>query len=484
MNALITWVWGHESEKIFEQTKESMEIYANKCGVDFIVFREPPDQKHPLLTKCKIQQFLNKYDRICFADADVLFGPDSVDLFKLIPEDKVAIREESFETDPQNKHLLTKGLKALISEYNAVEAEETPHYNTGVMIISKKWKSILDYPEHIKNFPKHHCAEQDYIRHRMHKRIGSDVYVLSKKEVMIWATDNRDEFREFRGIKHFAGTPNRANVIMAHRYIHEEQLHTGHKLGIVVGHFGMPGTIRMQHALNQKLLGGIPMLVNDDHTWHAHRKTESPEVGQNRYLELLDVCKSSTINLRISNENQRLLHSGGDLSAFHNGLAWAHKNNFEYVVKLSMRAFITKPSWFQETANFMHLLNQKTGMHICWYGRNKTHFPSRSEIVFMHVPTWIKALNMIPRTRWPDAAENLIGKIVSRYLAGEALGPNFFGPDRYETYEHLFWHDNYYQREAEGEKVGRDLGKLFGVDLGPEFHSNVSSETPGYIGWC
>lgn len=483
-NLLITWVSGFESEKIFEETRESMQNYAKQCGVDFIVFRELPDSKHPLLTKLKIQQFFDKYDRICFADADVLFGPESVDIFKLVPEDRIGIREESFETDAGNRYHLTKGLKALISEYNAIEAEETPHYNTGVMIIPKKWKSILDYPHFNNNFPKHHCAEQDYLRHRMHQRAGNDVFKFNRNDVMIWATDNRDDFRECRGIKHFAGAPSRANVIRAHRHIHKEQLHTGHKLGIVIGHFGMPGAVRMQHALNQQLLGGLPMLVNDDHTWFAHHKTESPEVGQNRYLELLDVLESSTINLRISNENQRLLHSGGDLSAFHNGLAWAKKNNFEYLVKLSMRAFITKPSWFQETCNFMHAMDKQTGMHICWYGKNRTHFPSRSEIIFMHVPTWINALNHIPRERWPDAAENLIGKLVINHMAGEAVGPNFFGPDRYKTYEHLFWHDNYYQREVEGEKIGRELGKKFGVDLGPEFHSNVSAATPGYVGWC
>ena len=49
-----------------------------------------------------------------------------------------------------------------------MEAEETPHYNTGVMVIPKHYKSVLNYPEVI-NFPTHHCAEQDYLRHRIHR---------------------------------------------------------------------------------------------------------------------------------------------------------------------------------------------------------------------------------------------------------------------------------------------------------------------------
>lgn len=483
-NLLVTWVYGPESEKIFTETKDSMEVYAKKIGVDFIVFREPPDLKHPLLTKCKIQQFFDTYDRICFVDCDTLFGPESIDVFQTVPEDVIGIREECFDNDPMDKYKLTKGLKNLISEYNAVEAETTPHYNSGLMVIPRKWKFVLDYPEHIKNFPQHHTAEQDYIRHRIHTRAGETVFKLTKEHVALWSTDNRDGFREFRGIKHFAGTPNRANVIKAHKHINTEQLHTGHKLGIVVGHFGMPGAIRFQHALNQQMLGSVPMLVNDDHSWYAFNKTESPELGQNRYQELLSFCSSNRIDFRISNENHRLLHSGGDLSAFHNGLAWAHKHGIEYLVKLSMRAFITKRSWLQETANFMIGMEKKTAMHICWYGKNKTHFPSRSEVVVMHVPTWINGLGMIPRDRWPDAAENLIGKIVTQNIGGEALGPNFFGPDRYHTYPHLFWHDNWLNKEAEGEKFGRDLANQFGVDLGPEFHSNLSAYTPGYIGWC
>ena len=482
--ALITWVTGIESEKIFEQTKSSMEEYSARVGAEFIIFRELPDPKHPLLTKCKIQQFFNDYDRICFVDCDVLFGPKSVNVFELVPEDRIGIREETFENDISDKYRLTRGLVSLLTQYNTLEANETPHYNSGLMVIPKKWKFILDYPFNHKNFPKHHTAEQDYIRHRIHQRAGDTVFKLTKKEVMLWSTDNRDEFREFRGIKHFSGTPNRANVIRAHKYINKERIHFGQRLGIVVGHFGMPGAVRFQHALNQQLLGGIPMLVNDDHTWNAHNKTESPEVGQNRYLELLEFCESNVIDFRISNENHRLLHSGGDLSAFHNGLAWAHKNGFEYLAKLSMRAFITKGEWFQETVNFMHAMDKKTAMHLCWYGKNRTHFPCRSEIIFMHVPTWINALSLIPRERWPDAAENLIGKIVVNHLAGEAVGPNFFGPDRYHAYEHLFWHDNYFKREKEGEAIGRELAKYFGVDLGPEFHSNLSSETPGYVGWC
>lgn len=483
-NALITWVSGFESEQIFEQTRESMEDYAKKVGVDFIVFRELPDSKHPLLTKCKITQFFDKYDRICFADCDILFGPESVDVFQLVPEDVIGIREESFDNDPVDKFRLTKGLKILISEFNAVEAELTPHYNSGLMVIPKKWKSVIQYPDHIKNFPKHHTAEQDYIRHRINQRAGDTVFKLTKEHCMLWSTDDRDQFREFRGIKHFSGTPNRANVIRAHKHINKEKIHTGHKLGIVVGHFGMPGAVRFQHVLNQQMLGNVPMLINDDHTWNAHRKTESAEVGQNRYLELLSYCESNALDFRISNENLRLLHSGGDLSAFHNGLAWAHKNGFEYLCKLSMRAFITEPGWLQQTANLMHAMNMKTGMNICWYGKNKTYFPVRSEIVFMHVPSWIKGLKMIPRERWPDAAENLIGRLVANYLAGEAMGPTFFGPDRYVKYDHLFWHDNYFGREKEGEEEGRSLAKRFGVDLGPEFHSNMSSETPGYEGWC
>lgn len=479
--ALVTWVHGPKAENQFKIVQDSFEWYSHKTKSHLIVLDHPPDEKHPLLAKLVIKNIFNLgYDRILFADSDVVFGPDSPDLFEITPPDCFGIRREIFESWKGADQLLTKGLINLLGQFRTVEAEETPHYNTGVMVIPKHYKSVLNYPEVI-NFPTHHCAEQDYLRHRIHR--SCKVFEFDKNDVCIWATDDRERFRKLRTVKHYAGVPDRAEFMQADIYRFNETKHKS-EIGIVIGHFGMPGVVELQQKLNENLLGNVPILVSDDMTWQAFDKIDSPELGQKKYSRLLSVLKSGKLNFRIANEEIRCLHSAGDLRAFANGLQWAVDHNIEYLCKLSMRAFITKPNWLQETVQWMKQRNHHTAMHICQYGKNKTYFQCRSEIVVMHVPTWSKGIQLFPNEPYPDAAENLISKIVSKKLDGRVLGPTFFGPDRYQKYPYLFWHDNYKGKEHEGEAEARKLASAFKVDLGSEFHSDVSSKTPGYRGWC
>ena len=263
--------------------------------------------------------------------------------------------------------------------------------------------------------------------------------------------------------------------------------------GIVIGHFGMPGTIRFQHALNQRHLR-VPMMVTDDWTWESRRPDELENAGLRRYHELIEVCRERGLPLKLASNTHRCKHAGGDLGAFYHGLQWAAKHGIEYLMKLSMRAFIYGlDGYLQETVAGMKELGYATGSQICQYGAGMTAFQIRSEIVIMHVPSWCQPHILHELTPRPNiqAAEIIIANIHKRHIRTTVYGPPWFGPNRNDRYPGFWWHDNHSSGDPvqdvelakAGEAEARAIAAGYGVDLGEEFHARVSSFTRGYVGF-
>jgi len=482
--ALVTWVNGPKALEQWAQARPSFERYAKLVGADLVIMDDGPDSGHPLATKLRVKRYFDTYDRILFADSDVLFGPDSPDLFAETPPGCIGIREEVFASMPEGRAALTMGLTDVLMAAGVAkqfQAIDVPHFNSGVYVLPKQFAAVLDpvtFP-----LPTHHCAEQDLMRWRIH-RDGIPVHRFKPEDCPIWATDCRDLWARTKGVKHFAGVPGPRGRHMAVEILSWSECKPSGKCALVIGHFGMPGAVRMQIALNRRHLN-VPMLVTDDWTWESHTAEEGPAAGIRRHEELLDVCEWSGAHLRTANMGQRCKHAGGDLGALWHGIRWAAEHGIEYLLKLSMRAFVHgMDNYLQEAVAVAERKHYRTGTHLCKYGGQMV-FQIRSEIVLMHVPTWSHPLILHGVSPRPNvgAAELIVADVQKNLIRSTMYALPWFGPDRSVKYPNLWWHDNYEHNPAEGEAEARAIGKRYGVDLGAEFHSGVSGQTKGYIGF-
>lgn len=481
--ALVTWVNGSKASEQWAIARPSFERYAKMVGADLVVMDDEPDPMHPFAAKFRVKRYFDKYDRIFYCDSDVLFGPDSPDMFVETPPGHIGLREETLNDAAKARH--TMGLTDVLlaagvaKEYRAIDV---PHYNAGVYVLPKQFASVLDpvtFP-----LPTHHTAEQDLMRWRIH-RDGIPVHKFSPADQVLWSTDHHDVWARCKGIKHFAGVPGHRGCQMAVEILSwSECKPPPSKCALVIGHFGMPGAVRMQIALNQRHLN-VPMLVTDDWTWESHSPEEGPAAGIRRHEELLDACEWSGAHLRTANMGQRCKHGGGDLGAFWHGLRWAAEHGIEYLLKLSMRAFIHGiDNYLQDAVAVAERKHYHTGTHLCKYGGQMV-FQVRSEIVLMHVPTWTHPFILHAVSPRPDvgAAENVIADVQKNLIRTTMYALPWFGADRRQKYPNLWWHDNYEHNPAEGEAEARGIAKRYGVDLGFEFHPNVSEKTKGYKGF-
>jgi hypothetical protein len=80
----------------------------------------------------------------------------------------------------------------------------------------------------------------------------------------------------------------------------------------------------------------------------------------------------------------RLCPTVGDLSAYAEGLRWAHENGLEIVVKCSRRFILNKP-WIAGLQELAHNLQYATYCAPCGH----FGFGFRSELCGVHVPSWI-----------------------------------------------------------------------------------------------
>jgi len=489
--AIITWVFGVEASYQWEVAHKHAQAYADRVGAKLCISHAYPDTEHLLLMKVKlIHEALEQFDRVLFVDSDVLFGPDSIDVFAETPTDAIGIREETFEGYPDAKNELTKRLGDMFAKaFIDRNPNQYPHYNSGVIVASKCHAHIFTLPTF--DLPDYHTSEQDWVRYRIHTS-EVKVHKFTKEQVGLWSTDNHVKFGRLKGIKHFAGMPKRDRQMAVDALRWSEGKPSGRE-AIVVGHFGIPGAVRFQIALNQRHLQ-VPMLVTDDWTWQATRGEEGRQDGNRRHNELMDACYWSGAHLRTVNQIARCKHAGGDLGAFYHGLIWAAENGIEYIMKLSMRAYIHGlDKYLQKTVDLMQKYGYHTGSHVCQYGDNKTYYLARSEIVIMHVPTWCKPEILTQLTPRPNVgvAEDIISDIIANNLTQHRLGPDWFGADRRKKYPNLLWHDNYYgptpeldaKAAEEGNEHVRKIAATYNVDLGEEHHFRVSSFSRGYIGW-
>ncbi len=153
--------------------------------------------------------------------------------------------------------------------------------------------------------------------------------------------------------------------------LHERIIGTPHaQVGIVIGTFAAVPYIHLALECRKRFYPDVPVLVNDD---------GSPEEPKLRQL-----CRHYGADF-ITNEIRKR-PTVGDVSAFVNGLMWAHERRLDLLVKLSRR-FIPLHNW-------VHPLQQLAWQtQYATYSNECRHFQYgfRTECMAMHVASWRKA---------------------------------------------------------------------------------------------
>jgi hypothetical protein len=140
--AVVTIAMGNAHEGIFKVTRPSIEAYAKRIGVDFVVLDTPVicGVSHHY-EKFQIRDLLAKYERIIYLDCDLIVRPDCPNLFEVVSEDKLGLFNEGQFKD--NTRTVMEACRIHNIELEEYAGE---YYNTGVMVISRVFRDIFKKP--------------------------------------------------------------------------------------------------------------------------------------------------------------------------------------------------------------------------------------------------------------------------------------------------------------------------------------------------
>ncbi len=160
-NLLLTVSLGPLYKQLERITHPTIASYAKKIGADFISI----DESHELSNDIKIKQdlyftklnainkYFSKYKRIAFIDTDIIIREDAPNIFDVVDEDKIGIFNEGKYANRSEFSHLCKSLKVDLDNWKGT------YYNTGVMVIPRRYANLFKSPEFYQNFTN----EQPYL---------------------------------------------------------------------------------------------------------------------------------------------------------------------------------------------------------------------------------------------------------------------------------------------------------------------------------
>lgn len=172
-NAIVTFVIGDEYQKMYDTIfRPSVESYCKKYDIDLILLNEPfekmtitrNNRQELLLQKLLVcsQDWAQKYDAICWIEADILISPRAQNIFDEVKDDKILFVEGSIYNDPfygwvyshKNKITTIDLKEACTTSFEGfkkfgidTEHEDMSYINEGVMVFQPKY-----HAEYLKNF--------------------------------------------------------------------------------------------------------------------------------------------------------------------------------------------------------------------------------------------------------------------------------------------------------------------------------------------
>lgn len=154
---IITVAVGDEGAAMHAITGPSQGRYAAKCGADyFVVSGQSVCPKWTMYDKFRCHQFMQKYDRTLYVDADVLISKKCPSLFDLYPEEVIMMHDD---TGYQKEYWNYMHEVREVSDSQGLGIP--PEYrllNSGVVLLSKIHAHIWEPPAF--RIPKFWCSEQ------------------------------------------------------------------------------------------------------------------------------------------------------------------------------------------------------------------------------------------------------------------------------------------------------------------------------------
>jgi len=215
MNLVLTIAIGEGYKKLSSITTPIIKSYAQKTGSEFKCITEQTiATTYPYWEKFIIGDLLESYDRILYFDSDIIIRKDCPNLFDLVPQKEIGMYNEGLLTTDKEKMEHISVMQKVFKEY-----KQTPlpfdgrFYNTGVIVVPKRAKSLFKKPEH-ESFANY--WDQSYINMMLlvSGKI-SEVFDIGYKFNRMYYVDNKvKEHRQKSYIIHYAGMLNNLPYIM------------------------------------------------------------------------------------------------------------------------------------------------------------------------------------------------------------------------------------------------------------------------------
>jgi len=163
---VVTICVGDAFKKMAEVTHPTIKAYAEKCGADFLVLSDNTTGHHAGFMKFQLGKLFDTYDRVLYVDTDILIRDDSPSLFEKIPAGVFAAFNEGAYMERFSN------IESFVSEYPVCEhgtakawARSGIYYNTGVMMLDKKFADFFVIPQK----PINHFYEQTQFNFELFK---------------------------------------------------------------------------------------------------------------------------------------------------------------------------------------------------------------------------------------------------------------------------------------------------------------------------
>lgn len=253
---------------------------------------------------------------------------------------------------------------------------------------------------------------------------------------------------------------------------------------VSIGHYNMPCTIEHHVKSLRANCGNVPICVTDDFTELAYNTTNkdkryvSEESAQESKQRLIGFCAENNVPLYLSGMT-RQGHVGGDLAAFYNGMMYAKEVGAKYMIKLSQRFFIDRPSWVQK---MIHRMDQEkadvmTNEHVCKLGI--LTFPIRSEFMILRVSKF--GTDTVMRDLYPRKLQGMAGEIymtaILQKTHAKLVSCPMFTNHRGRKHPGLIWYE---EPNAEANYI--EAYKKYNVQMSNGFHLHYAPESVNWIG--
>lgn len=117
-------------------TRGPMMDYASRIGAEFVEIADGPGRQ--------MMPLFNRFDRIICLEPSILVSPDAPDLFKVVPEGKLGVANESFQLGVKGMGKMGVGYEKYGYAQDAREGH--PHWNSNVLV-ADLWSAFLfDHP--------------------------------------------------------------------------------------------------------------------------------------------------------------------------------------------------------------------------------------------------------------------------------------------------------------------------------------------------